>query len=56
MNKVMRVIKEKNISITNQTLEINCQFTISVRKNNAQEIFDIFNNLYGIKIKEQEPI
>lgn len=32
MNKVMRVIKEKQLKIVNQTLELDCQIQISVRK------------------------
>ena len=51
MNKVMRVIKEKSLNIINQKLELNCQITISVRKNNANSIFEIFNRLYEISIK-----
>ena len=43
MNKVMRIIKEKNLNIINQKLELNCQITISVWKKNACSIFDIFN-------------
>lgn len=52
MNKVMRVIKENNITITNQKLELDCHIYISVRKKDATSIFDIFNNLFEIKIKE----
>ena len=52
MNSVMRIIKEKNLNILNQTLELDCRILISVRKNDSQAIFDIFNNLYEIKIKE----
>ena len=53
MNKVMRIIKEKNLNIINQKLELNCQITISVWKKNAYSIFDIFNYLYEVDIKEQ---
>lgn len=52
MNTVMRIIKEKNLKITNQKLEMDCQITISVRKKDAKQIFDIFNNLFEIKIKK----
>lgn len=51
MNAVQRIIKEKNIEIINQKLEMNCQYTISVRKNDADMIFSIFENLYKVKIK-----
>ena len=43
MNRVMRVIKEKNIDVVNQKLELDCEIEITVRKKNAETIFDIFN-------------
>jgi len=52
MNKVMRIIKEKNLSITNQKLELDCQITISVRKKEASQVFETFNNLFEITIKK----
>ncbi|MEO6346309.1 MAG: YigZ family protein [Aquaticitalea sp.] len=51
MNKVMRIIKEKNLKILNQTLEVNCQMEFSVRKKNADVIFGILNALQEIDIK-----
>jgi uncharacterized YigZ family protein len=51
MNSVMRIIKEKNIEIIHQKLEIDCQYIISVRKNDAEAIFTIFNNLYKVFVK-----
>ncbi|WP_298533479.1 YigZ family protein [uncultured Algibacter sp.] len=53
MNTVMRIIKEKQLAIINQKLEMNCQITLSVRKKDAQSIFDIFDRLYEIHIKQQ---
>lgn len=52
MNKVMRIIKEKRLKITKQTLELNCNIEISVRKNDAESIFNIFNQLFEIDIKQ----
>ena len=52
MNKVMRIIKEKQLNIINQVLELNCKIEFSVRKNDSQPIFDLFENLYEIKIKK----
>ena len=52
MNAVQRIIKEKNIDIINQKLEIDCEYVISVRKNDAATIFNIFDNLYKVEIKE----
>jgi len=52
MNTVMRIIKEKNLNITNQKLEMDCQITISVRKKEAESVFETFNHLFEIDIKE----
>ena len=56
MNKVMRVIKEKNISIVNQKMELACEIEIATRKKNAEEIFNIFNTLFEVSIKEKEDL
>ena len=52
MNKVMRIIKEKNLTIVSQQMEENCQIEISTRKKNVEIIFDIFNNLFEVAIKK----
>jgi len=52
MSKVMRILKENQIDIINQTLELNCLLEISVRKGNASKVFEIFNQFYGVKIDE----
>lgn len=54
MNKVMRVIKEKNLEIVTQKMETSCEIEVATRKKNAEMIFDIFNSMFeiGIKIKE----
>lgn len=54
MNKVMRIIKEHNITINDQKLELDCAIYISVRKKDAIIIFNIFNTLYEITITEIE--
>ena len=54
MNKVMRIIKEKNIDIVHQKMELNCEIEIATRKKNAKQIFDIFSTLFEIEIEEIE--
>ena len=51
MNKVMRIIKEKNLDIVSQKMEMSCEIIIKTRKKNAELIFDIFNSLFEIKLK-----
>lgn len=53
MNKVMRIIKEKNLNIIDQRMELDCQINISVRKKDATMVFKTFNNLFEVNI---EPI
>ena len=54
MNKVMRVIKEKNISIASQNMNESCEIEIVTRKKNAEIIFDIFDSMFEIEIKIKE--
>ena len=54
MNKVMRVIKEKNIHIVNQKLELDCLIEISCRLTQKEEIFNAFDQLFEVSIKEKE--
>jgi len=51
MNKVMRVIKEKNLEIVSQKMEMDCEIIISTRKKNAPAVLEAFTNLYEIAIK-----
>ncbi|TYP72285.1 IMPACT family protein [Aquimarina intermedia] len=52
MNKVMRIIKSKQIAIIKQDLELDCRITISVRKKKSKEIFETFDTLYEVDIKK----
>jgi uncharacterized YigZ family protein len=52
MNKVMRVIKERNLRITDQQLALDCQYIIAVRKKEAPHVFEIFDSVYKLEIKE----
>jgi uncharacterized YigZ family protein len=54
MNKVMRVIKEKNLEIIFQKMEMSCEIEIATRKKNAEIVFDIFSNLFEVEIKLKE--
>lgn len=56
MNKVMRIIKEKNIEIVTQKMELSCEIEITTRKKNAEIIFDIFDALFEITIKKKDQL
>lgn len=54
MNKVMRVIKENNLKVVDQILELDCKIIISVRKGEAERIYEKFDATYKVTIKELE--
>lgn len=51
INKVMRIIKEKNLNVTNQKLELDCEITVSVRLRDIPTILEIFKGQYGVETK-----
>ncbi|TXE07653.1 YigZ family protein [Gelidibacter salicanalis] len=50
MNKVMRVIKEKNLKIKSQTLELDCTIIISVRLKKSKAVLDAFKTIFNVKV------
>lgn len=52
MNKVMRIIKENNLTVVDQKLELDCKVYISVRKNETQRIYEKFESVYKVGIKK----
>ena len=53
MDKVMRIIKQNQLKIVSQQLEMDCNITISMVKSMAQPIMIKFNALKGIVAKER---
>ena len=51
MNKVMRLVKEKNINLLKQEMQMDCNFEISVRKKEAKKIKKAFEDLRCVNIK-----
>lgn len=54
MNIVMRIIKEHNLNVINQELGLDCKIFINVRKKEAEKIFNKFEAVYKVEIKEIE--
>lgn len=52
MNNVMRVIKEKNLNILNQEMEMSCEIELSIRKSEYQQALDAFIPFYEVKVIE----
>ena len=54
MSVVQRILKEKDITLVNQKLEMDCEYVVSVRKKYAKQIFTLFDELYQVQIKKLE--
>jgi uncharacterized YigZ family protein len=54
MNKVMRVVKEQQLIIEHQTLELNCTYIIPFRRKDAKRIEGIFKGIYGLSVEALE--
>lgn len=52
MNKVMRIIKEKKLQITEQQLELHCKISVSVRKSMSKNVIKAFESLYEVNVKK----
>ena len=48
MNKVMRIVKEQNLTITAQHLTESCELHLAIRQSDYAKIEEIFNNFYGV--------
>lgn len=53
LNKVMRIIKEKNLELVSQRMELDCSLTVSVRLSEAQMVKNAFATVYGISVSEE---
>ena len=48
MNKVMRIVKEQNLTVTAQHLTESCELHLAIRQSDYAKVEEIFNNLYGV--------
>lgn len=54
MNNVMRVIKEKNLNILDQTMEMSCEIELSIRKSEYTQALEAFVPFYEVKVIEAD--
>ena len=52
MNKVMRIIKENNVTIISQKMELKCEFEVSIRKKEALKVKTALDDLRHVLIIE----
>jgi len=50
MDIVMRTIKQKNLNIFSQKMELDCELVISVRLSESEEVFQMFDEIHGVGI------
>ncbi|WP_317130271.1 YigZ family protein [Aggregatimonas sangjinii] len=51
MEKVMRTIKQDQITIVAQRLEIDCELLIAIQKSRSKEVLQKFQEMYGVAAK-----
>lgn len=56
LNKVMRMIKEKNLTIVSQKMNLDCEIVFETREKNSDQIIQIFDEMNGIRLKLYEEI
>ncbi len=54
MDKVMRGIKQRNLEIVSQKMEMDCQLIISVRESEAEQTQQFFEEMQHVHIKKME--
>lgn len=52
LNKVMRLIKEEELQIIEQKLELQCEYKLAVRKKKEAKVISLVKNIYGLKLIE----
>ena len=52
MNVVMRIIKDENLKIVEQKMELNCMYTLAIRKKEADRVIALVKNIYGVTFIE----
>jgi len=51
MNKVQRIIKKYQVPISNQNLELHCEYLITIRKGAIEKIINAFKELRCVEVK-----
>lgn len=51
LNKVMRIIKEKDLKIIHQEMNLDCKITLEIRLNDAEFILNIFKQIHTLQVK-----
>lgn len=52
MDVVMRTIKQRNLEVISQQMEMDCTVVVSVRKKDTEEVLDVFQQLHQISVEK----
>lgn len=53
LNKAMRIIRERQVEIVSQKLEMQCELEVAVRMKNATETRAAFEAVFGLQVREK---
>lgn len=53
LNEVMKIIKDNNLTIISQTLEISCSLKVQIRLSNFETITERLKQVHGLQVIEQ---
>lgn len=56
MNEVMHIIKDHNLTITENRFDEECMWIVLVRKSHLQDFLAMFNDRYGIHVTTINPV
>ena len=51
LNQIMRFVKENNLKIVEQKMEMNCEIILSIRLKDADSVFDKLSKMHKMKTK-----
>lgn len=51
IDKVMRIVKQRQLQIVSQQMQTNCRLVISVRQSQTEQVEAVFENIPSIKVK-----
>ena len=51
LNKVMRIIREKNLAVISQQMETHCKMIVATRKQKEQNVLEAFAALFEVSLK-----
>lgn len=54
MDKVMRAIKQKNLDMVSQKMDMDCELIISVRSSETEQVFQLFDEMHGVGVSMME--